>query len=436
MSDKIATIPSPLEREQQNKLPNQIPRLAKLLPGRPHFAKDGGGALYVYKDGVYRPHGEQAIEESIAGMLENGNITWTPQKGRDVAKFIALKAPRLWDRPPLGKVNVRNGILDIKAEKLLPHSPDFLSTTQLAVNYDPTAETTAWKRYAKAAFPKDAQMAPWEIVAWLMLPIMTIQKAILLVGGRGTGKSTFLRALRAFLGEENTSSSPLHYLEGNRFASTRLIGKLANICPDLPDAKLTSTHVFKAITGGDPITAEYKNGAIFDILPYCRLVFSANQLPETTDDTGAFTERWYIYHLSKKFENRAAQTAELDAELSSQKELSGVLNEALKVLPKVLESGLSVTADMQEILEIMRVSDSPARQWAQDHLEEGEPSDFLSYPELRAAVDPGINSVSLGLAIKELFPASVQAKKQVSKVRNYGIARIRWSDYHKNQLDS
>ncbi len=93
------------------------------------------------------------------------------------------------------------------------------------------------------------------------------------------GKSTYLRGVMAFIGKRNISAVILHKLENDRFSAARLIGKLANICPDLPGSDLTGTSVFKAITGGDPLMAEYKFKDSLEFAPYARMVFSANHRP-------------------------------------------------------------------------------------------------------------------------------------------------------------
>ena len=61
-----------------------------------------------------------------------------------------------------------------------------------------------------------------------------------------------------FVGADNVSNETLQRLVSNRFAAASLVGKLANICTDLPTKRLEDTHLFKGITGGDPIQAERK----------------------------------------------------------------------------------------------------------------------------------------------------------------------------------
>ena len=129
---------------------------------------------------------------------------------------------------------------------------------------DPEATCPKWEKFLSETFPEDSQDVAWEIPGHLMIPDRSLQKAVLLLGEGSNGKSTYQRALVSFLGRRNVASLTLHNLESNRFAPARLVGKLANICADLPSADLTGSSMFKAITGGDVITGERKHVDSFD----------------------------------------------------------------------------------------------------------------------------------------------------------------------------
>src|SRR5258708_14791752 len=160
-----------------------------------------------------------------------------------------------------------------------------------------------------------------------------MQRERILVGEGAKGKSKYLRAGVAFLGKSNAAAVSLHKLENDRFAAARLIGRLANICPDLPSTDLTSTSVFKAITGGDALMAEYKFKNSFEFIPYSRLVFSANHPPKSQDASPAFFRRWLVVPFERTFVDGAPDmipSGMLDAMLSAPAELSGVLNKTLE----------------------------------------------------------------------------------------------------------
>ena len=184
----------------------------------------------------------------------------------------------------------------------------------------------------------DTQKLPFEIAAWLMLPDASIQKAVLLLGEGANGKSAWLNLLRTFLGSENVSSLSLHRIEADKFSAARLVGKLCNIGTDLPTAELAGTSLFKALTGGDAITAERKFEASFEFRPFVRLLFSANSAPRSDDATHGFFRRWLVIPFNRTFDASDPDTvprAALDARLSEPAELSGMLNRALAELATI-----------------------------------------------------------------------------------------------------
>jgi putative DNA primase/helicase len=252
--------------------------LADTICKSEHFAQDAGGKLYRYVGGVYKPKDEKFVSSQVKALCIGLGMAdeWSTHLASEVVEFIRVDAPALWERPRLDILNVKNGLLRVVDRVLLPHSPDHLSPVQLPVDYDPKADCPAIKKFVSEVFPADAVDLAWEILGWLMVPNTSIQKAVLLMGEGANGKSTWLSLLIAFIGKTNTSSVSLHKLESDRFAAARLIGKFANICPDLPSEHLAGTSVFKAITGGDSMPGEYKFKDSFDFVPYARLVFSAN----------------------------------------------------------------------------------------------------------------------------------------------------------------
>jgi len=79
------------------------------------------------------------------------------------------------------------------------------------------------------------------------------------------------------------------------------VGKLANICSDLPSDHLTSTPTFKTIVGGDYLLGERKFQGSFEFLPFYRLVFSTNHCPQSKDSSTAFFRRWLVIPFARTF---------------------------------------------------------------------------------------------------------------------------------------
>ena len=365
--------PSDESEEEQDPPEGWTAYLANAILAEHHFAKDPAGHLYRYKDGVYLSDGKNLVEKCCKEILgaEKPLKKWSTYRVNQVEAFISVDAPALWMRPPLNKVNVLNGLLDVNTGELQAHSPDFLSPVQLPVTFDPTAEPTAWIRFVSQVFPEDCRELPWQLAAWLMVPDVNIQKAVLLLGAGGNGKSRFLKALGAFVGEQNTVPLSLQKLAGNPFAAARLVGKLANICTDLPSAHLADTSLFKALTGGDDIDVERKYETGFTYNNFARLLFSANHPPQSSDSSSGFFRRWLVVPFEAQFEpgdENYIPEQVLDAMLADPQELSGVLNKALEYRARVNDEGIPETPSMRAAWYELKEVTNPIEVWFEQNL--------------------------------------------------------------------
>lgn len=416
------------QAERRSPFKGSGPGVTKLLADAiledDHFAQDAGGKLYRYSGGTYKQHAERYLRRRVKEILEDRSAAdkWSSHRANEVVEYIRADAPELWERPPLNEVNVLNGILNVETKRLRDHDPAFMSPVQIPVEHDPAATCAVWGKFVSETFPEDAQDLAFELAADLITPSRSVQKSVLLIGEGSNGKSTYLRALTAFVGSPNTAGVSLHKLESDRFATARLIGKLANICPDLPSTHLTETSAFKAITGGDDLGAEYKYREAFEFRPYCRLVFSANHVPRSGDASHAFFRRWLVVPFERTFEpDEQIPREELDAKLSDPRELSGVLNRALDVLPRVRREGFTESVSMLEAWEEFRAMTDPVSVWlTQNTIEAAEafvPKDALAtaYNEFCDKVGrPGMNKKGFGRALKRSLPQIEDGQKSVA----------------------
>jgi P4 family phage/plasmid primase-like protien len=388
-----------------------------------HYAQDAGGKLYVYRNGVYIPEGIEHVRRRTKKLV-SPTSEWSTHLANETAEYLRADAALLWETPPCDVLNVSNGLLEVEGRALNPHSPDFLTSIQLPVRYVPEATCPAWEKQIEETFPPDAVKAgvAFQIVAFLMIAYTALQKALLLLGGGGTGKSTFLTAIIYFLGRRNVASVPMQKLESDRFAASRLVGKLANIFADLPSSHLESSAMFKSITGGDPIPAEYKFKDSFDFVPFARPVFSANQAPVSEDATDAFFQRWTVIPFNNVYRGTAQEISrvDLDARLSTPSELSGVLNRALDALPAVLKNGVTVAPSMRAAFEEFWKNTDPLAIWlAQNTVD--DPAAFVScnrlitdYNAILAADSrPILTQKAFGTALRKLRPKVDTSQRRV-----------------------
>lgn len=401
-----------------------VPIVADMICSVEHFAKDAGGKLYRYSDGAYRARGDVFIKRQVKAIcteLEPGK--WSTRFAAEVVEFIRLDATELWERPSMEVLNVKNGLLRIKDRKLLPHSPKHLSTVQLHFDYDPSAVCTAIEKFISEVFPTDAVGLAWELAGWLMVPDVSIQKAVLLTGEGANGKSTYLTMLVAFIGKANVSGVALHSLEKDKFKVARLLGKLANICPDLPSEHLAGTSTFKAIVGGDTLDAEYKFRDSFDFVPFCRLVFSANHPPRSQDASHAFFRRWVVIPFDRTMEpGEQIPRDVLDARLAAPGELSGLLNKALDGRERLKrQRGFSESQSVKEAWNDFYSTTDPMAVWLEKFTID-DPGAYVAKKDLRVAYNgecerrgrPSMGNKQFGQALRRVRPGLRDAQRVVN----------------------
>ena len=310
-----------------------------------HFARDAAGRLFLYQDGVYRPGAEFFLRQQVKRLLLlfNKPERWSSGLARELIEYILLDAPELETRALAGRdQSARTGCSTSGPGQLSPHTPRLLSD-------DPQSRSAMIRRRAVSgltslsgrSFPRTPSCSPGRCSVTCSRPDRSIQKAIALIGEGGNGKGVFLQLAVNFVGPENVSHLSLQKLETDRFAPARLYGKLANICSDLPSERMAGSAVFKAITGCDRITGEFKYRDSFEFTPFARLLISANHLPSSRDASKAFFDRWLIIPFNAGFRNtrREIPRSVLDAALSTSIELSGALNEALPALRRIRRAG-------------------------------------------------------------------------------------------------
>ncbi len=402
-----------------------IKSLADAIKVESQFAQDAGGHLYHYEAGVYRSTGAAYVRVRVKDLLEERSKSdqWSSHRAEEVVEYIRLDAPLLWERPPLEVINLRNGLLDVASRHLRAHTPAYLSTVQLPVAYDPSATCPGWDQFVSEVFPADVPQLAFEVVAHLMRPDTSIQKAVLLLGEGGNGKSTYLAAVRAFLGEANVAALNLHKLESDRFAAARLLGKLANIAADLPSEHLAGTSVFKMITGGDPLTGERKYESSFDFVPFTRLLFSANHPPRSSDSSQGFFDRWLVVPFARGFRGTEEEIPRpvLDVRLAAPAELSGVLNRALDA-PEAIQQrgGLAESVSLRAAYAEFRDTTDPVAVWLELATVEG-PDMLATKAQLLAVYNveavrsgrPTLTPTAFGRTMRRLRPHLTDGQRTV-----------------------
>ena len=302
-----------------------------------HTIASDGYDLFIYDSdtGRYVPAADR-FRKILADFMER---EWSPARVNHILTWYRDSAPRLWDTPPLDRVNVLNGILDLESRQLEPHSPDFLSPVQINAAWDPEAECPAIDQFVQQVFPDDSNDIFYRLAGLFLTPDSRFRKAVLFLGPSATGKSLALTLLRTFLDPRNVSNVPLHDLTEGSFSLAEMRGKLLNISADVPDRDFNDTALFKQIVDGRlaVIRAPRKRRDPIEFQPFTRLIASANRVPQSADNSLGYLRRWLVVPFDTEFGDRDFDHSLLDM-LTTPQELSGLLNRAIEGYYTVLSS--------------------------------------------------------------------------------------------------
>lgn len=296
----------------------------------------GGESFLIYENGVYNISGEKEAGRIIMDyMLPNYCIMASIRDCREQWDILVSKDFDDFNRNPYW-VNVRNGLLDIRDMSFKEHTPSYLSTVQLNVEYNPQVDCPQFKKFLNEVL--DCKLIPLvqEIVGYLLTTNTVSQKAFVFWGPARTGKSTLLWVVEyLLLGKKNVSNIPWQEI-GDKFKTAELLGKLANVFSDLPSKSIDDTGIFKVVTGEDYLMAEKKNKNPFKFKPFARLVFSCNELPRNyVDRTEGFYRRLIIVPFNRQIEKSKIDKA---LKYKFQREKEGILNWALEGLKRLYEN--------------------------------------------------------------------------------------------------
>jgi len=328
--------------------------------------RDNTKDIYLYDKGAYKVDYGLIKKEilKITEGIENTRIrdeilktikdkTWEEKDCFDVDKNL---------------INLKNGIYNIKDKILIPHKPEYRFLHQIPVIYDKEIDCPKFKEFLYQILDDESVEVIQEWFGYCLYRSHFLKKAIVFLGERDTGKTTLIKVQTKFLGEKNISGASLQKLSADKFALSNLYQKHANIYDDLSFKDINDNGIFKMLTGGGIVTGEKKFGDQFQFNNFAKLTFSCNKIPNIKDTNDeAYFSRWIII----RFEHKPKTPNKfLFEEISTEEEMSGILNFALDGLYRLLEKqDFSYSKTPEEIKKEMTMSSSSLAQFVYNQLE-------------------------------------------------------------------
>lgn len=340
--------------DKAKKMKVSCPLLARHIRENLHyiFVRDsarGGVLRYVYEDGCYRLYADEMLkgiiknyitvfDESILQMKDVnevfGNIT-TDLKFKTNEELNADE----------DIINFQNGILRLSDMKLLPHSPEIMSTIQIPCDW--LGEDNATPVFDK--FMNDLTSGDKEVQN-LLLEFMgaalsnvkghRLKKSLFMVGKGDTGKSQLKSLTEKLLGSGNFIGMDLKEIE-SRFGTGNLYNKRLAGSSDMSFLTVNELRIFKQCTGGDSIFAEFKGLNGFEYTYKGLFWFCMNRLPKFGGDDG----QWVYDRIMQVNCNHIVPKDKQDKFLLDKMyaERDGIVYKAIMALKQVIQNGYNFT---------------------------------------------------------------------------------------------
>lgn len=204
----------------------------------------------------------------------------------------------LFDLAIEGKLNCRNGVLDIVHGQMLPHSPKYGFQYVLPYDYVPDGASELFLDWL-ATIAKDRielMDAIMDMMAYCLWPRYDDHVFFCLVGTGANGKSTLLHIIQAMIGRGNFSAVSMQQLGQNRFAPANLEGKLANLSEESSGYELNyeELNVLQNLSAGGEMEVERKGQQGFTFRNKAKMIFSANKPPRFKDTGHALRRRLVV----------------------------------------------------------------------------------------------------------------------------------------------
>lgn len=293
-----------------------------------------GGECYQYRDGVYveaSSHVRNTIKDMIVvdTLITQNRIMECFRLICDDVRLQRTTAELNHDK---NLINFQNGVWDIERGELLPHDSKYLQTLQIphpVGEYKPFTETRLYDFFKKTNLPKEDIKMLLKYMAYCLTLDYGLKTFMILCGQSNTGKSVLIRFFENLVGKQNVSSLSMHELN-MRFYPSQLYNRLLNSCADNSSLPLSSIENLKKITGGDQIMHEKKGKEPFFFVPFCKLIFSFNQLPlQLEEKSNAFYKRMRILFMN----NELFLNNDYVNDLCSEEGVSEIIPYLLHLLP-------------------------------------------------------------------------------------------------------
>jgi len=297
--------------------------------------------IWVYQNGFYDPKGDVILCQVLDRVA--GDLASTRNNRETMNKIFlrTLDDYSVFDPDPC-LFGVLNGVIDMRTGQFSPHDPKHKLTQVAPVVYDPSATCPETMQFLTTC------LGPHDVKTLLQIFAAKTTRLVFeyfspWIGRGQNGKTKTEDLIRAFWGDDATTEVEIAGLGRNRFDMVELRGKRWLINSEVSGGAKESRWI-KIISGGGKLTADQKGREHLEFRANCFIIFDCNNPPKFSDNTHGFNRRivpiiWPVSFVDDpKLPHERARDPNILDKITTQKELSGLLNVLIKIAPEIIRT--------------------------------------------------------------------------------------------------
>ncbi|NEP00574.1 MAG: DUF3854 domain-containing protein [Symploca sp. SIO2E9] len=264
-----------------------------------------GMGWYFWQGDCWKIRSDCEFESSLIEFFDQQQ--WLGTKGLDTLirqlRSRLLVYEKFWN--PKNKLTFSNGTLNLNTNEFASHCRGDFITQVLPYEYDTTAVCPQWQKFLLEAVGGDTEAVELlrAFIKWILLPKdrskkYPIEKALDLLGPKGSGKGTFLDALMNVVGSESTGTFDSASFQSPN-SLTQLLDKKIAVDAD-SFGRISDVGQFNKIVSNEPVLVKklYKDMANARLGTV--IVRAYNRVPEVPDGSEGLDRRVIVVSFNNR----------------------------------------------------------------------------------------------------------------------------------------
>lgn len=347
----------------ENNKPNSWLEVAQKLIAEQNLIAVGD-FVYRWNNGIYEKLTSFEVHEMIH---KHGYMYATKSQRNEILEFIVVQkqiSPLYLDRE-YSCITVDNGYLDLYNLKLVEPDKNEYNTVKVNIPFNPECQFSEriddfMKFISKGDINVMNQL--YEIAGYTLIRRNNFHKFFVIVGGGGTGKSTYANLVRRLFEPKLVSKVGLSQFDQDYHLAT-LIGSMVNIDDDASTEKvLKDAGRFKSITAGMPVLVRPIYSEPLELACMATIIILSNSMPKIQDDSEGLYRRLLLVELNNKVKDPDRDFEKKITDL----DMEYFLYKAAEAINRVLRTGRFTMEESEERLkQKFRAQQSSINKWCQ-----------------------------------------------------------------------